>query len=41
MEDRKYIKLFLQYLTISLSYGYPDPTYLHRVKEELEAKGIY
>ncbi|XP_077982221.1 uncharacterized protein LOC144437202 isoform X2 [Glandiceps talaboti] len=23
------------------SYGYPDPTYLTRVKEELSAKGIY
>ncbi len=23
-----------------LSYGYPDPTYLKRVKEELAAKGI-
>ncbi|XP_061412730.1 probable E3 ubiquitin-protein ligase DTX3 isoform X2 [Lethenteron reissneri] len=23
------------------SYGYPDPDYLHRVKEELKANGIY
>ena len=22
------------------SYGYPDPTYLQRVKEDLAAKGI-
>ena len=42
MEDRKYIKLLYNIsLTISLSYGYPDPNYLHRVKEELKAKGIY
>lgn len=24
----------------SCSYGYPDPDYLKRVKEELKAKGI-
>ena len=26
--------------TLLLRYGYPDPTYLQRVKEDLAAKGI-
>jgi len=26
--------------SFSCSYGYPDPTYLNRVTEELAAKGI-
>ena len=27
-------------LCCAVSYGYPDPTYLQRVKEELAAKGV-
>ena len=30
-----------KYIKLLYSYGYPDPNYLHRVKEELKAKGIY
>jgi len=24
-----------------LSYGYPDPTYFNRVKQELASKGVF
>jgi hypothetical protein len=27
-------------LSLKFSFGYPDPTYLHRVKQELQAVGV-
>jgi len=37
MEDIFQLYVFLNFFP---SYGYPDPTYLQRVKEDLAAKGI-
>ena len=40
MENCKCLPLSL-FVMISLDrYGYPDPTYLVRVRQELKAKGI-
>ena len=32
--------MYCVYLLLRQSYGYPDPTYLKRVREDLAAKGI-
>lgn len=30
----------IDYFTLNNRFGYPDPTYLQRVQEELAAKGV-
>jgi hypothetical protein len=34
-----HIKLIRNYLLFIFSFGYPDPTYLSRVRQELADKG--
>ena len=46
MEERKCLSLSMLETALKIyfsvcRYGYPDETYLLRVKEELKAKGIY
>ena len=48
MVERKLINFTINKLQLAYnivhcrtSYGYPDPTYLQRVKKELAAKGIF
>ena len=40
MENRKFCAKQLFVMILFDRFGYPDPTYLTRVREELKAKGI-